>query len=278
MLGPALIPLAVGDDAPHSYCALSPTELNRVRSLRVLGDHSLKLVLVLDQVHTYTYDGVDVARLVEHLNRSLRMPLKRIACGLYVRSDLVAQVTTVRDARKRSACVSALTPVFATESGHDVCFASVAETPHAVARELAELGLAMTLCSLDERACYVNPKTVRVVIVGDMLDASMHAQQLLVVSADDFDAVARALDFALLCSGCAVDPNYLATLRGLRGGYGASAELVFADLALRLPVEAEELLTTVNAINDAVVRKNIEQRLLPVPSEIEDQVLSYVYD
>jgi hypothetical protein len=278
MLGPALVPLAVGSDAPHSYCALSPSELNRTKSLRVLGEHSSKLILVGDQVHTYTYDHVDVPRLVEHLNRSLRVPLKRVTRDLYMRADLVAQITTVRDARKRNACLSTLTPLFATESEHDVCFASVVESPHTVAHRLSELGLALTLCSMEERACYVNPKTVRVVIVGDILDASVHAQQLLVVSADDFDALALALDFAPLCPGCAVDPSYLATLRGLRGGYGATAELVFADLALRLPAAANVLLTTVNAVNAAAVRKNLEQRLLPVPAEIEDQVLSYVYD
>jgi hypothetical protein len=277
MLGSALIPLSIEDDLAHSFCALGLQELQQIKSLRILGDSApSKIVAVLDRVETYTYERVDAARLVVHLNRHLAFPLKNVANGLYVRRDLLAQITTIRDARKRTACLSALTPIFATESEHEVCFATVEDNPRTVAGRLAEFGVHMVRCSLDERACYVNPKAVRVVMVADLLDASMHAQQLLLVSVEEFDAVSAALGFAQLCTGCAVDTDYLTSLKRLRG-VSTGAELAFADIVLRLPVDAEDLMRSINVINELSVREKIKQRLLPVPLEIEDQVLQYVY-
>ncbi len=277
MLGPALIPLSVEDDLAHSFCALGLRALQRIKSVRVLGDHApSKIVVVLDRVETYAYERLDAPRLVTHINRHLAFPLKNVASGLYVRRDLLPQITTIRDARKRAACLSALTPIFATESEHEVCFAMVEDSPHVVAERLAAMGVGMTRCRVDERICYVNPRAVRVAMVADLLDASMHAQQLLVVSADEFEAVATKLGFARLCTGFSVDPDYLASLQRLRG-VSTGAELAFSDIAFRLPVDAGELMRTVNATNERAVREKIRQRLLPVPLEIEDQVLQYVY-
>lgn len=277
MLGSALIPLSIEDDLAHSFCALGLHELQQIRSLRVLGDstHS-KIVAVLDRVETYTYERVNAERLVDHLNRHLAFPLKNIANGLHVRKDLLAQITTVRDARRRAVCLSALTPIFATESEHEVCFATVEDSPKTVAGRLGDLGVDMVRCSVDERACYVNPRAVRVVMIADLLDASMHSQQLLLVSVEEFDAVSEALGFARLCVGCAIDTDYLTSLKRLRG-VSTGAELTFSEVVLRLPVDAEELMRSINTTNELAVREKIKQRLLPVPLEIEDQVLEYVY-
>lgn len=277
MIGSTLIPLSIENDLTHSFCALGLRELQQVKSMRVLGDSApSKIVAVLERVETYTYERVDAARLVVHLNRHLAFPLKNIASGLYVRKDLLAQITTVRDARKRTACLSAATPIFATESEHEVCFATVEDSPKTVARRLSDLGIDMVRCSVDEREYYVNPRAVRVVMVADLLDASMHAQQLLLVSAEEFDTVSEALGFAQLCAGCAIDADYLASLKRLRG-VSTGVELAFTEVVLRLPIDAEDLMRSINAINERAVREKIRTRLLPVPLEIEDQVLQYVY-
>lgn len=277
MLGSALIPLSIGDDLAHSFCALGLRELQQIKSLRVLGNSTpSKIVAVLDRVETHTYERVNAERLATHINRHLAFPLKSIASGLYVRKDLLSQITTIRDARRRTACLSALIPIFATESEHEVCFATVEDNPKAVARRLGDLGVNMVRCSVDERACYINPKAVRVVIVADLLDASTHSQQLLLVSAEEFGAVSEALGFAQLCVGCAIDVNYLTSLKRLRG-VSTGAELAFEEIVLRLPVDAEELMRSINVTNEMSVREKIKQQLLPIPLEIEDQVLQYVY-
>jgi hypothetical protein len=155
MIGSALIPLSIEDDLAHSFCALGLRELQQVKSMRVLGDSApSKIVAALERVETYTYERVDAQRLVTHLNRHLTFPLKNIASGLYVRLDLLSQITTVRDARRRTACLSAVTPIFATESEHEVCFATVDDSPKTIARRLSGLGVDMIRCSVDERECY----------------------------------------------------------------------------------------------------------------------------
>ena len=218
MLGSALIPLSIGDDLAHSFCALGLHELQQIRSLRVLGDstHS-KIVAVLDRVETYTYERVNAERLVDHLNRHLAFPLKNIANGLHVRKgSACADNDRARCAQASRVSVRA-NPIFATESEHEVCFATVEDSPKTVAGRLGDLGVDMVRCSVDERACYVNPRAVRVVMIADLLDASMHSQQLLLVSVEEFDAVSEALGFARLCVGCAIDTDYLTSLKRLRG-------------------------------------------------------------